>query len=216
MMDWPGKFTKVEAFWKHDGNPKRPYALLTSGKISDCFFNGSRVIERPKLTQKVATDLIAIRNKFEVGAMYPQIVVGPAVGAIPLIHEVARQLPRSPRAWFSEEVGPTKLIIIKRFDNADNLRYALLVEDVITTGKSTIKTIEALQRLDPMITTLPNVLCIVNRSGKTTLPNGAGIIALYTIAAQTWDRGQNPYTPDGQELVEPVRPKANWAALIRV
>jgi orotate phosphoribosyltransferase len=213
LMNWQEEFESIGAYWKHDGNPKRPYALLTSGKISDFFFNGSKVIERPKLVEEIAFTLMRLYRKRSIDT--PQVVVGPAIGAISLIHEIAKQLPSKPRAWFTEEIleAGEKKVAFKRFDNSDNVRRALLVEDVITTGKSTMGTVEALGRLTPTVDTLPYALCIINRSGKETLPNGARIIALLTIEARTWDRGGNHFTPDGQELVEPVRPKANWAAL---
>lgn len=36
---WIDRFKERDALWLHDGNVRRPHALLTSGKHSDGFFN---------------------------------------------------------------------------------------------------------------------------------------------------------------------------------
>ncbi len=201
-------FKKGGALWQHDGNPKRPYALLTSGKISDFFFNGSKVIEEPVLLNDVVGELLHMAKRY---ADRPNIVVGPAVGAIPIVYEAARQLQPYTRAWFAEkEEGEMK---IKRFEADDRAQNALLVEDVITTMGSVLKVRAALKTLMPDIKIEPVVLCIVNRSGQTALPTGEKIISILEPDAKSWERGENPFTTDGQELVEPLRPKSNWDAM---
>lgn len=210
-MDWHKEFEHIGALWMHDGNPKRPYALLTGGKISNFFFNGSRVIERPWLVEKAVAALLGEHELYEVEKL---VVVGPAVGAIPLIYETARQMPYYTLAWFSEQRSDGS-IMIQRFENSTHCEHALLVEDVITTGKSCMGTIRAVRDLDPGIKMFAHALCLVNRSEKKTLPDGTHIHSLLHIKAKTWERGANPFTPTGQEHVEPVRPKANWHSLTR-
>lgn len=213
-MDWMQKFEEIGALWHHDKNPARPYALLTSGKISNLFFNGSKVIERPELLEAVADELVAQAKK-EIGNLRPSAVVGPAHGAITLAYAVAKRLPPA-RAWFTEtETNKEAPPSLKRFDGADNAEDFLAVEDVITTGGSALLTIEACKRKCPKLQAYPFVMCIVNRSGSKQLRGARDILALLNIPAKTWDRGRNPFTPDGQERVEPVRPKSNWHTLTR-
>jgi len=211
-MDWERCFADKRAWWEHDGNPKRPYALLTSGDISDFYFDGSKVTEDTLLLEKIVTELTGrIKNK-------PDAVVAPALGATTLGYEVARQL-RPALAWFAEPVrnadGTIKQMDINRFEPHADTKEVLQVEDVITSGKTTTLTTEAIYRLDASLLVQDSVLCIINRSGLKRLPTGMQIVSLLSITPKTWKRGENPFTPDGQELVEPVRPKKNWVTLTR-
>lgn len=207
--DWMRTFAKLGALWQHDGNAKRPYALLTSGKISDFFFNCSKVIEQPHILERAAIDLISLGRE-ETESLLPGAVVGPSHGAVTLAYAIARRLPPA-RSWFTEmHEGKTAL---KRFDAATMTEQVLVVEDVITTGRSTLHTIDACMRQNTKMRIYSFVLCLVNRSGRHTLPDGRRIRALVTVDAKNWDRGKNPFSPEGEELVEPVRPKQGWHAL---
>lgn len=198
------------ALWHHDGNPKRPYALLTSGRISNFFFNGSKIIERPELVGKVA-ELMANMARYRLKGERPYAVVGPPMGAIILAHEVAWNLPPA-RFWFTEQDKKTGTQVLGRFAPESRDAMVLVVEDVITTGESARDTVKAVLDSGRVHGVYTFVLCIVNRSGKTTLPDGREIIPLMDFDAQSWERGHNPFT-GGPELVEPVRPKTNWDAL---
>jgi orotate phosphoribosyltransferase len=211
-MDWNHRFEEIGAFWLHDGNQKRPYALLTSGKISNFFFNSSKVLERPNLLESVADALAGLARKELPEEEVPDVVVGPSLGALTLAYEVACALPPA-RAWFTEEDKDTKHQTLKRFAPEEGMERILVVEDVITTGRSTQETIDAVTIEAPSLAVYPFVLCVINRSGKATLPDGKRIIPLLEIPTQSWVRGKNPFTQNGQEIVEPVRPKTNWNIL---
>lgn len=214
---WSDMFKKTGALWIHDGHSERPYALLTSGKISDVFFNCSKLIEQPNVLEQVADELIsATRRAMLPDRFYPDAVVGPATGAITLAYTIARKIIDS-RAWYTEPEGEgkTKTMVLKRFEPYKQGMTVFAVEDVITTGASTDTSASAALEVDPTIDVFDYVACIVNRSGFETTPMGRKIISLLSIKAQVWERGKNPFTPDGAEFVEPVRPKANWHALTR-
>ena len=83
--EWIDFLTDLGCLWIHDDNPKRPHALLTSGKHSNGFFNASKIIENPDVTEWVCKDLI---EKCEDAAgldlgefIEPQMVFGSAHGA---------------------------------------------------------------------------------------------------------------------------------------
>jgi orotate phosphoribosyltransferase len=105
---------------------------LSSGRHSNRFVQKFRVLEDPVLLEVVARD---IAERFRV--LKPSIVVGAAVGGILLAYEVARQL-------------GTKAIFVEKENGIPTLRRgfvlepqdrALLVEDVVTTGRSLHETI---------------------------------------------------------------------------
>ena len=163
-------------------------------------------------------------------------VCGPAFGGITLSYEVARQL--GGVSIFTEPVysavggGPGFVSAVqkegqelKRF-TVPNGSHMLFVEDVITTGKSTLEMMDAVwakQDQSQLLRNLECILCLVNRSGEDhlELPNGDywQIIALAEEEAHTWgdvgeamdDLGIQPRS--ALDILEPVRPKDNWDKL---
>ena len=55
---WEEAFNQAGAFWIHDHNPRRPYARLSSGLISNGFFNGDRVVRKPGLMSRAVGKLM--------------------------------------------------------------------------------------------------------------------------------------------------------------
>lgn len=140
-------------------------------------------------------------------------VCGPAFGGITLSYEVARQL--GGVSIFTEPVYAGGCDVaqsraesaagccavyktgqaLKRF-TVPGRSHVLFVEDVITTGKSTLDMMDAVwAKQDPkqLLRNLECVLCLVNRSGKDYLefPNKSRerwpIITLANEDAHTWD-----------------------------
>ncbi len=86
----------------------------------------------------------------------------------------------------------------------------LVVEDTISTGGSTLKTIEGIEKSGvPVENILPYIVCLVNRSGSSKL-GGRDIRALLTLNITNWKAEDCPYCKAGSQV---VRPKADWAAL---
>lgn len=217
-------FKEIGALWVHDGHPNRPYALLTSDKVSNTFFNVSKIIEQPRLLEDIADDLIMkVRRSIKGGnhdeqpdRFDPDGVLGPATGAITLAYVIASKFPHT-RAWFTEPEGEgiSKIMKLKRFEPYKPDMWVFVVEDIITTGGSADASVKAILDTDPNAHVYDWVGCIVNRSGHTTTPEGKTIVSLLEVNPKTWERGSNPFVANGGELVEPVRPKANWHVLNR-
>ncbi|MBX4210805.1 hypothetical protein KW783_02415 [Candidatus Parcubacteria bacterium] len=77
-------YQEKDALWIHDGNPKRPHALLTSGKHSGGFFNSKLVTEDPELLQEAAANLGVRLLSAHLESNLVDRVVGPATGATKL------------------------------------------------------------------------------------------------------------------------------------
>lgn len=202
--DWLKTFESIGMIWKHDGNPRRPYARLTSGKISDGFVNCSHLISRPALLHKAANDLIGKYWRPEM----PLVVLGQAMGSITIADHVAHILGARLCWTIKTETG---MQLDPRFTLDKNIPI-LPVEDVTTTGGTTQGSIQPLQRRDFMFT--PFFFTLVNRSGKIDI-DGFKIRSLVNLDIATWEWGNNPHTPNGLELIEAVRPKENWDALTK-
>lgn len=201
--NWKKTFEDYGAIWIHNGSPDQPHALLTSGLHSDGFVNCTFVTQHPKVLQSAVSeglkDLLSETNA--------EWVIGSAFGAITLAHAIAYHL--GARSGFTEKDG--ELMKLSRFEISSGDRV-LVVEDTITTGGSTKKTIEGVKAAgvdDSRI--LPYIVSLVNRSGKDDL-DGRKIRALLTLDIHAWTPADCPLCKIGSQA---VRPKGNWQVLTR-
>ena len=212
--EWILQYKLKGALWIHDGNPKRPHALLTSGKHSNGFFNSRLVIPDEALLYEAASDLLELfaRNGGDVYKV--QGVVGPQTGATKLAELVSQQLPNA-NCFFaspakSEMESGGKFMLFSN-DELSILpgKEILLCEDVLTTGGSVSLTAAAIFFATGF--TLPFVLALVNRSGLEEV-NGWKIVALIDQAMPMWVADECPLCQQGSEAIRPKGP-AEWARL---
>jgi len=109
--------------------------LLNSGLHSKFYFEKFRILENPDATSKLCA---MIAEKFRDKKF--DWVIGPTTGGIIIAFEVARQLNKN--SGFAEEREGKR--VIGRGFNVRNKRI-LLVDDVMTTGKSLVETIKAIE-----------------------------------------------------------------------
>lgn len=204
--DWLTTFSKIGMVWWHDGNPKRPYAKLTSGRISDGFVNCTKLTAKPKLLNETVRDLV---GKYCLPNGPDHVVVGQAMGSITMASHLAAAI--DAECCWSEKMNDECMVIDPRF-TIEHGKKAIIVEDVGTTWSTTRKTIAACKRVG--IEVAPFLYVLVNRSGTNEV-DGLEVRALVTLTIQSWKWGHNPFTEDGMERVEAVRPKDNWDALTR-
>ncbi|HSE39745.1 MAG TPA: orotate phosphoribosyltransferase [Acidobacteriota bacterium] len=201
--DWKTVFEDCGAIWIHNGNPARPHALLTSGLHSDGFVNCTKVTQNPSILQSAVSEGLASH----LSDIKTDWVIGSAFGAITLAHAVAYHL--GARAGFTEKDG--ELMKLARFEITPNEKV-LVVEDTISTGGSTKKTIEGIIASGlPEENILPYIVALVNRSGSKELA-GRTIRSLLTPVIHAWPPAECPLCKEGSQ---PVRPKAHWNELTR-
>jgi orotate phosphoribosyltransferase len=202
--DWRKIFEERGAIWIHDGGPARPHALLTSGLHSDGFVNCTFITQDPALMERIVSDEGLGKDLPDERVDW---VVGSAMGAITFAFAVAHKL--GAKAGYTEKDGEAMKLI--RFEIAPGERV-LVVEDALSTGISTTKTIRGI--LDSGVqkkNLVPQIICLVNRSGKDTL-EGHEVRALLTLDIHTWQPSECPLCREGSQA---VRPKKNWRELVR-
>jgi len=116
--------------------------LLSSGLHSEQYIQLARVFQYPKYTSRIANALI---ENFR--ADRPAIIAGVATGAVILAYEVARAI--GARAMFAERQNGE--LVFKRGFEIKNRERVLIVEDVITTGKSVLELKALLKNFQPLI-----------------------------------------------------------------
>ncbi len=164
--------------------------LLTSGKHSSKYLQCAKILQYPNLADAICKDLA----KNFVGQEI-DVVIGPAIGAIILSYELARQL--NCRSIFAErEDGIMKL---RRGFKIEEGEKVLVVEDVITTGGSVKEIIEIVKENGGEIV---GVAGIIDRSGgKVDL--GYPLKTLLTLEIETYEPDDCPLCREGIPIVKP-------------
>jgi orotate phosphoribosyltransferase len=159
---------------------------LSSGLHSDTYIQCARVLMNPVISNKFC-QIIAKKIIENHGNNFADIVVSPAMGGVVVGYEMARCLNLS--AIFCERVNG-EFELRRGFDLPKNSRV-LVVEDVITTGKSSLETFELIKKYDAKII---GEACLVNRSGDKNLEEklGVPIFSLIDIEVNTFDENNIP------------------------
>lgn len=127
--------------------------LLTSGLHSEKYLQCAKVLQWPQHAEACARALAE-----RCGGDRPDFVISPAIGGIVIGQEVARAL--GCRAIFAErENGKLRL---RRGFAIEPGEKGVVVEDVITTGGSTLETIQVVRESSGRVL---SALSIIDRSG---------------------------------------------------
>ncbi|WAM30597.1 orotate phosphoribosyltransferase [Caldicellulosiruptor naganoensis] len=164
--------------------------LLTSGKHSSKYLQCAKILQYPNLAETICKDLAKNFAGQEI-----DVVIGPAIGAITLSYELARQL--NCRSIFAErEDGIMKL---RRGFKIEEGEKVLVVEDVITTGGSVKEVIEIVKESRGEIVAVAG---IVDRSGGK-VDVGYPLKTLLTLNIETYEPDSCPLCREGIPLVKP-------------
>jgi len=135
--------------------------LLSSGRHSDRYFQCAKLLQYPDKAQAVFEQTAEkIREDIKSGKLKVDIVVGPAMGGIIAAWEMGRQL-KLP-AIFTER-DDTGTMTLRRGFELQSGQNVLIVEDVVTTGKSSLECAAALEKAGAVITALA---CVVDRRAE--------------------------------------------------
>lgn len=133
--------------------------LLSSGLHSSHYLQCAMLLRYPSYAAFVGEEIGKLIKEFD-----PEVIVSPALGGIIVGHEVARYLD-IPFLFCEREGGVFKL---RRFPYPKGKR-AVVVEDVITTGGSSLEVGTLVEREGGVWV---HTACIIDRSGgKHSLPH---------------------------------------------
>ncbi|MBK7993732.1 MAG: orotate phosphoribosyltransferase [Blastocatellia bacterium] len=164
--------------------------LLSSGLHSAKYLQCALVLQYPKDAESLGEHLA---KRFYTQKI--DLVVAPALGGVIIGHEVARNL--SVRAIFTErEAGQMQL---RRGFEIKAGEKVLVIEDVITTGKSTREVIEVVTKLGGEV--VGNASIIDRSAGKAELPFIPVSLAALDVA--TYSAENCPMCQEGLPLVKP-------------
>jgi len=133
--------------------------ILSSGLHSKQYIQCAKLLSNPKAAETICSSLVEkINSKFK----NIDIILAPAVGGIVVGYEIGRQL--KIKTIFAERVNG-KLTLRRGFLIPEK-SSVLIIEDVITTGKSALECYE-LVKINKA--NLIGFACIIDRSDKKSL-----------------------------------------------
>ena len=166
--------------------------LLSSGKHSDRYIQCAKLIQHPEYCKEVS-EIIA--EKLKDANIGVDLCVGPAMGGVIISYEVAKAL--GTNAIFTERVD-NEMALRRGFEIPEGAKV-IVVEDVITTGKSSFETVDVIRSYGAEVVALAS---IVNRSNKDEI-NGLPIISASKIDVNTYDADDLPEHLKNTEAVKP-------------
>jgi orotate phosphoribosyltransferase len=160
--------------------------ILSSGLHSDTYLQCAKVLMNPEKSSKICRKL-ADKIIKKLGNNFADIVVSPAMGGVIVGYELAKQL--NLPAIFCERVNG-KFELRRGFTLQKNQRV-LIVEDVITTGKSSLETFELVKSYQANIIA---EACLIDRSVNKNLSDelSVPVISMLEIEVKTFDQNNIP------------------------
>ena len=166
---------------------------LSSGLHSPRYLQCAVALQHPTLAERLGRELAERWRSAAPGPI--STVVSPALGGVIIGHEVGRAL--GTRSCFTERVDG-EMTLRRGFVLGPGLSV-LVVEDVVTTGRSTLETIEAIRFCggEPV-----GVACIANRSGEDTIGD-LPLVHLVTLDFPAFDEDSCPQCEAREPIQKP-------------
>ena len=178
------------ALFRRAGALLEGHFKLSSGLHSPGYLQSALVLQNPADAATLGAALGA-----RSAALGPDVVLSPALGGVVIGHEVGRAL--RVRAIFAER-SDGALTLRRGFSIGPGERV-LVVEDVVTTGKSTRETIEVAEAAGARVV---GAAAIIDRSADPTdLP--VPFQALAQLSLPTYEPSRCPLCAEGLPLTKP-------------
>ena len=166
--------------------------ILSSGLHSGQYVQCAKLLSYPKKAELICSSLCEkIKEKFNK----IDIILSPAIGGIVVGYEVGRQL--NIETIFAERLDK-QLKLRRGFKLTENLNV-LIVEDVITTGKSALECSELIKASKSK---LIGYACIIDRSNNKSLIKDK-IVSQIKLRMDTYN---NKELPNELKKIQPTKP----------
>ena len=157
--------------------------ILSSGLHSPMYIQCAKLLSHPRFSKNLCKSLSKkIKRKFKK----IDLILSPAMGGIIIGYEIGRLLNKE--TIFAERVKG-KFSLRRGFTIKKNSKV-LIIEDVITTGKSSLECVKLIKNYKAK---LLGFATIINRSNKKTLKiKGKKIVSQISIKVPTFKKNNLP------------------------
>ncbi len=167
---------------------------LSSGLHADRYLQCARVLQHPERAGALGSALAAL-----LAPERPGVVVSPAMGGVVIGHEVGRAL--ALRAMFTERVDG--VFALRRGFALEKGERVAVIEDVVTTGKSTKEVLDVLRKAGALPVVCGSIVDRRAAAEKTAFVDGVPYRALLALEVPAWDPAVCPLCAGGEPLVAP-------------
>jgi orotate phosphoribosyltransferase len=162
--------------------------LLSSGRHSNRYCQCAKLLMYPDKAEEVLKEVAD-----KVRDLNFDIAVGPAMGGIIAAYELARQVKKP--SIFTERVEG-EMTLRRGFEIFPGQKV-LIVEDVVTTAKSSLEVAEVIKSYGGEVV---GIACIVDRSSiKIDYP----VFSAVKLQIDTYDKDECPLCKEGEPAVKP-------------
>ncbi len=157
--------------------------ILSSGLHSSKYIQCAKLLSYPHLADKICKSLA---KKIKKNFKKIDLILAPAVGGIIIGYEIGKILKKE--TIFCERVKG-KFRLRRGFTIKKGLKV-LIIEDVITTGKSSMECVKLIKKSKSNVVGFAS---IIDRSNKKTLKIKKKIISHLKISVPTFKKNKLPY-----------------------
>ena len=156
--------------------------ILSSGLHSPMYVQCAKLLSHPSLASKIC---VSLSKKIKKEIKNFDLILSPAMGGVIVGYEIGRLLNKE--TIFCERVSG-KFSLRRGFNIKKNSKV-LIVEDVITTGKSSLECVKLIKKYNAKIV---GFACIIDRSDKKDLKIKKKIISQVKIKIPTFKKKNLP------------------------
>ena len=161
---------------------KEGHFILSSGLHSPKYVQCAKLLSFPKEAEKISKSLAyKIKKNFKK----IDVILSPAMGGIIIGYEIGRLLKKE--TIFCERVNGK--FCLRRGFNIKKGSRVLIIEDVITTGKSSLECVKLIKKFKASAI---GFACIIDRSNKKKLKITKKIISQIKLEIPTFNKTNIP------------------------
>ena len=166
--------------------------ILSSGLHSDQYIQCAKLLSYPTKAEIICSSLV---KKIEKEISDIDIILSPAIGGIVVGYEIGRQL--KIQTIFAERQN-NELILRRGFNIPENSKV-LIIEDVITTGKSALECLKIVKNYKADVV---GYSCLIDRSNEKSLIKDK-IISQIKLSINTYTESNLPPELKKIEAIKP-------------
>ena len=156
--------------------------VLSSGLHSSKYIQCAKLLSYPHLAKNIC---LSLSKKIKKNYKNIDLILSPALGGIIIGYEIGKLLKKE--TIFCERVKGT--FKLRRGFNIKKKNKVLIIEDVITTGKSSLECLKLIKKAGAK---LVGFACIIDRSNKKTLKIKQKIVSDMKIEVPTFNKNKLP------------------------
>ena len=156
--------------------------VLSSGLHSSKYIQCAKLLSYPHLAKNIC---LSLSKKIKKSYKSIDLILSPAIGGIIIGYEIGKLLKKE--TIFCERVKD--IFQLRRGFNIKKKNKVLIIEDVITTGKSSLECLKLIKKAGAKVI---GFACIIDRSNKKTLKIKQKIVSHMKIEVPTFHKNKLP------------------------